>query len=78
MVFFPSIPALFAGPRVLRDRQDPLHPGAQAHIGNLGEDRDLNLDFGWYGMANAIGQLLGPFAAGLVIDRAGFRRPGPP
>lgn len=72
LAFFPSIPALFAGLFFFEIGKILFIIGAQAHIGNLGKDRDLNLDFGWYGMANAIGQLVGPFAAGLVIDQIGY------
>ncbi|MFA6504766.1 MAG: MFS transporter [Treponemataceae bacterium] len=71
LTFFPSIVSLFIGLVFFEIGKILFIVGAQAHIGNLGEGRDLNLDFGWYGMANAVGQLLGPFSAGLVIDFAG-------
>ena len=71
MALFPSIATLFIGLVVFEIGKILFIVGAQAHIGNLGEGRDLNLDYGWYGMANALGQLLGPFSAGLVIDHFG-------
>jgi MFS family permease len=72
LTFFPSIPALFVGLIFFEIGKILFVIGAQAHIGNLGEGRDLNLDYGWYGVANATGQLIGPFAAGLLMDFAGY------
>ncbi len=72
LTFFPSIAGLFVGLVFFEIGKILFIVGAQAHIGNLGEGRDLSLDFGWYGMSNAVGQLLGPFTAGLIIDRAGY------
>lgn len=71
LTFFPSIAVLFVGLVFFEIGKILFIVGAQAHIGNLGEGRDLNLDFGWYGMANSLGQLLGPFLAGIIIDGAG-------
>ncbi|OHE68951.1 MAG: hypothetical protein A2Z99_01630 [Treponema sp. GWB1_62_6] len=72
LAFFPSIPALFAGLAFMEIGKIAFIVGAQAHIGNLGPDRDLSLDYGWYGMAAALGQLIGPFTAGLLMDHAGY------
>ena len=72
LTFFPSIPGLFFGLAFMEIGKIAFVVGAQAHIGNLGPGRELSLDYGWYGMAAAIGQLAGPFAAGLLIDHAGY------
>jgi len=74
MAYFPTIAGLFVGLVFFEIGKILFIVGAQAHIGNLGEGRDLNLDYGWYGVANAVGQLLGPFAAGLVMDVFGNRQ----
>jgi MFS family permease len=72
LAFFPSIASLFVGLAFMEIGKISFIVGAQAHIGNLGEGRDLSLDYGWYGMAAALGQLVGPFTAGLLIDHAGY------
>lgn len=71
MAAFPTIVGLFVGLAFMEIGKLLFILGAQAHVSNLGQNRDLNLDFGWYGMAAAIGQMAGPFVSGLCIDHAG-------
>jgi MFS family permease len=73
LAIFPSIAGLFVGLFFLEIGKLLFILGAQAHVSNLGEDRDLNLDFGWYGTAAAVGQMAGPALAGFSIDSAGHR-----
>lgn len=47
--------------------------GTQGHTANLSSGRNPGLYFGWYGSAASIGQMLGPYAAGLLIDTLGYR-----
>ena len=70
---FPTVLGLFIGLVILEIGKILFIIGAQAHVSTLGEGRDLSLDFGWYGTAVAIGQMLGPLIAGLVIDHAGHQ-----
>lgn len=70
---FPSIPGLFVALLLMEIGKLLFILGAQAHVGGLGPGRDLNLDYGWYSTAAAVGQLFGPLAAGLIIDAAGHR-----
>jgi len=72
LTFSPSIASLFVGLACMEIGKISFIVGAQAHIGNLGDGRDLSLDYGWYGMAASLGQLIGPFTAGLLIDHAGY------
>ncbi len=73
LAFFPSIAGLAAGLFFMEIGRLLFTLGAQAQTANLGEGRDLNLDFGWFNAATAIGQLAGPVAAGIVWDAAGHR-----
>lgn len=70
---FPSIAGLFATLVLMEIGKLLFILGAQAHVGALGEGRDLNLDYGWYSTAAAVGQLIGPTAAGLLADGIGPR-----
>jgi MFS family permease len=70
--FYPTIPGLFIGLSLMEVGKIILILGAQAHVGHLGENRDVNLDFGWYSSAAAAGQMIGPSAAGLCIDHIGI------
>ncbi len=45
---------------------------SQTHAGGLPTTGDVSANFGRYGVAAAVGQLLGPFAAGILMDTAGF------
>jgi len=45
---------------------------SQTHAGGLPTTGDVSVNFGRYGVAAAVGQLLGPFAAGILMDTAGF------
>ena len=71
--FTTSVAALAAGMFAYRMVEVVLVVALQAHVANLGAGcatrRDSGSDFGWYGFAAAIGQFVGPFAAGLLIDR---------
>lgn len=71
--FFPSILGLFVSLVFMEIGKLLFILGAQAHVGGLGPGRDMNLDFGWYSTAAAVGQLIGPLLAGILIDHAGYR-----
>lgn len=71
LAFFPSVGGLVAGLFFLEIGRLLFTLGAQAQVATLGEGRDLNLDFGWFNTATAIGQLAGPLAAGIAMDTAG-------
>jgi MFS family permease len=73
LAVFPSIAGLFIGLFFLEIGKLLFILGAQAHVSNLGEGRDLNHDFGWYGTAAALGQMAGPALAGFSIDTSGHR-----
>ena len=72
LALFPSIPGLFVGLALFDMGKLLFVLAAQTHVGNLGEGRDLGLDYGWYGTAAAVGQLVGPALAGVLIDQAGY------
>jgi len=70
---FPGFKGLAAGLFFLEIGKLLFFLGAQSHVGSLGEGRDLNSDFGWYGTAGALGQMAGPAIAGGLIDSVGHR-----
>lgn len=72
-ILFPTLAAIFLGLALFEIGRIVLIVGAQLHVANLGTGRHSELDFGWYGSAAAIGQTLGPVAAGLLMDRLGYR-----
>jgi MFS family permease len=72
LALVPSIPGLFIGLALIDIGRLLFVLAAQTHVGNLGEGRDLGLDYGWYGTAAAVGQLIGPALAGVLIDTAGY------
>jgi MFS family permease len=46
----------------------------QAHVAGMGRPGgDTTRDFGWYGFAASLGQLVGPAAAGVLLEAAGHR-----
>ena len=69
----PVIGVFFIGLTFFEMGRVVITVGAQGHVANLSSGRDPGLDFGWYGSAASIGQLIGPFAAGLLIDNFGYR-----
>ncbi|MDX9801319.1 MAG: MFS transporter [Spirochaetia bacterium] len=73
ITIFPDVKGLVIGLFFLEIGKLLFFLGAQSHIGSLGEGRDLNSDFGWYGTAAALGQMAGPAFAGFFIDTAGHR-----
>lgn len=70
---WPTMRALFAGITLFEIGRLVSVVGAQGHVANLGGQRDAGLDYGWYGSATAIGQMIGPTAMGLIIDHFGQR-----
>ena len=46
---------------------------SQTHAGALPAAGDVSVNFGRYGVAAAVGQLLGPAAAGIIMDTMGSR-----
>jgi len=46
---------------------------SQYHVGGLPGTRDSSVNFGWYGTAAAVGQMIGPTLSGLSIDHLGYR-----
>ena len=69
----PTLGAIFVGLTLFEIGRILVIVGAQGHVANLGTGRDSGLDFGWYGSAAAIGQTIGPAAAGLLMDHLGYR-----
>ncbi len=73
LYWIPSLWFLFIGYSIAKTGEIAIIVAVQAHVANLGEGRNPDLDFGWYGSAAALGQMIGPFIAGLIIDHYGTR-----
>jgi MFS family permease len=71
LYLLPALGTLFFGLALFEIGKMMIIVGAQGHVANLGRGRDAGLDFGWYGSAAAVGQMIGPALAGLAIDRLG-------
>ena len=72
----PSLGTVFGAMVVIEIGRILVAVAAQAHVANLGHTpgarpRNAGLDFGWYGSAAAVGQMLGPVIGGLLLDGLG-------
>ena len=71
LYLFPSLGALLCGLTIYNVSKIILIVAAQAHVGNLGEERDASRDFGRYAAATSVGQLVGPSISGFIFDHYG-------
>lgn len=70
VVVFPSLASLFVGLTVFGVAWTVFAVAVQCHIGAIGGG-DASTNFGWYGTAVAVGQMIGPLLSGVLIDTAG-------
>ena len=69
----PSLPSLIAVQVAAGLGQLIAVVAAQSLVASLGEGREREGNFGWYGAFVSGGQLAGPVLAGVLVDLTGFR-----
>ena len=67
----PTITALFVGLSVYGLGRTVSAVAIQTHVGGIAGTKDASRNFGWYGTAVAMGQMVGPAIAGLAMDTVG-------
>jgi MFS family permease len=73
-VAFPIFPVLCAGAMLTGGATGVAVIALQRHVGRAAQNpTQLKQVFSWLAIGPAVSNFLGPFAAGLVIDHAGFR-----
>jgi MFS family permease len=75
LYFFPSLLNLFLGLTVFQLFRTVFAVSIQSHVGGLRSTGDVSANFGWYGVAIAVGQMIGPTLSGVIIDHLGLRPP---
>jgi MFS family permease len=67
----PTLPSLFVGLVFFGIGRTVSAVAIQCYVGGLRGTTDASVNFGWYGTAVAVGQMLGPLMAGLAMDSLG-------
>jgi MFS family permease len=68
LYIFPTYNSLYFGLTLYMLCRTFFAVSVQVHVGSLRGARDVSSNFGWYGTAIAIGQMIGPVLAGVTID----------
>ncbi len=72
LYLFPTLPGLFIGLILFGIGRTVNAIGIQSHVGGLGRTGEAGANFAWYGIAIAVGQMIGPALAGVLISVRGL------
>jgi MFS family permease len=75
LYLFPSLFNLFVGLTIFNLFRTVFGVSIQSHVGSLRSTGDVSANFGWYGVAIAVGQMIGPTLSGVIIDNISMRLP---
>ena len=75
LYLFPSLPNMFLGLTAFQLFRTIFAVSIQSHVGGLRSTGDISANFGWYGVATAIGGMIGPTMSGIIIDHVGLDLP---
>jgi len=75
LYLFPSLLNLFLGLTGFQLFRTVFAVSIQSHVGGLRSTGDVSANFGWYGVAIGVGQMIGPAVSGVIIDNLGMRPP---
>lgn len=73
LYLYPTLIGLFVGLTFFGITRTVNAIAIQAHVGALGGRGRAGMNFGWYGTAISVGQMIGPAVAGVLIDQSGTR-----
>jgi MFS family permease len=68
-VAFPGVPGLVATQMLIGVSQISMGISAQSTVAAVGQRGSLERAFGWYTTSVSVGQLVGPFLAGVLLER---------